>query len=53
MARDAWTRLLNYVGGAIIYIKANYAIRIKTLLDSWKIATDGKPKFLFVTFFPS
>merc|ERR1719313_59067 len=41
-ARDAWTRLLNYVGGAIIYIKANYAIRIKTLLDSWKIATDGK-----------
>merc|ERR1719313_1474302 len=41
-ARDAWTRLLNYVGGAIIYIKANYAIRIKTLLESWKIATEGK-----------
>jgi len=42
LARDAWTRLLNYVGGAIIYVKANYADRIKTLLESWKIATDGK-----------
>jgi hemoglobin-like flavoprotein len=41
-ARDAWTRLLNYVGGAIIYVKANYADRIKTLLESWKIATEGK-----------
>merc|ERR1719390_271151 len=41
-ARDAWTRLLNYVGGAIIYVKANYADRINTLLESWKIATDGK-----------
>merc|ERR1711924_541453 len=40
-ARDAWTRLLNYVGGAIIYVKANYADRIKTLLESWKTATDG------------
>merc|ERR1719281_1967793 len=42
IARDAWTRLLNYVGGAIIYVKANYADRINTLLESWKIATDGK-----------
>jgi len=41
-ARDAWTRLLNYVGGAIIYVKANYADRINTLLESWKIATAGK-----------
>merc|ERR1719246_230607 len=36
----AWRRLLNYVGGAIIYIKANYAERIQTLLASWKIAND-------------
>merc|ERR1719284_888976 len=42
IARDAWTRLLNYVGGAIIFVKANYADRINTLLESWKIATDGK-----------
>merc|ERR1719371_84247 len=41
-ARDAWNRLLNYVGGAIIFVKANYADRINTLLESWKIATDGK-----------
>merc|ERR1719407_334339 len=41
-ARDAWTKLLNYVGGAIIFVKANYADRINTLLESWKIATDGK-----------
>jgi hemoglobin-like flavoprotein/uncharacterized membrane protein YgcG len=41
-ARDAWTKLLNYVGGAIIYVKTNYAGRINTLLSSWKIATDGK-----------
>merc|ERR1719453_1700640 len=41
-AREAWTRLLNYVGGAIIFVKANYADRINTLLESWKIATDGK-----------
>merc|ERR1719310_691580 len=41
-AREAWTKLLNYVGGAIIFVKANYADRINTLLESWKIATDGK-----------
>ena len=28
LARDAWTKLLNYVGGAIIFVKANYADRI-------------------------
>merc|ERR1740117_2110948 len=42
VARDAWTKLLNYVGGAIIFVKANYADRINTLLESWKIATSGK-----------
>jgi len=41
-ARDAWTKLLNYIGGAIIFVKTNYAERINTLLDSWKIATVGK-----------
>merc|ERR1711865_983799 len=41
-ARDAWTKLLNYIGGAIIFVKTNYADRINTLLDSWKIATVGK-----------
>merc|ERR1719247_3261898 len=40
-ARDGWKKLLNYVGGAIIYVKAHYADRINTLLASWKIANDA------------
>jgi hemoglobin-like flavoprotein len=35
-ARDGWKKLLNYVGGAIIYVKVHYADRIHTLLTSWK-----------------
>merc|ERR1719486_1052640 len=37
-AREGWKKLLNYVGGAIIYVKANYADRIACLLKSWKQA---------------
>jgi hemoglobin-like flavoprotein len=44
LARDSWTKLLNYVGGAIIFVKANYADRIRILLESWKIATSGEAK---------
>jgi len=40
-AREGWRKLLNYVGGAIIYVKANYAERINTLLASWKICNDA------------
>merc|ERR1719215_2509669 len=40
-ALRAWTALLNYVGGALIYIKVNYAERIRTLLASWEIANKG------------
>jgi hypothetical protein len=40
VARDSWTKLLNYVGGALIYVKANYAERINILLESWKLARD-------------
>jgi hypothetical protein len=28
---------LNYIGGAIIFVKAHYAERIATLLRSWKL----------------
>jgi hypothetical protein len=42
LAREGWTKVLNYVGGAIIYVKTNYADRISTLLESWEIATSGK-----------
>eukprot|EP00929_Paragymnodinium_shiwhaense_P042210 TRINITY_DN2187_c0_g1_i4.p1 TRINITY_DN2187_c0_g1~~TRINITY_DN2187_c0_g1_i4.p1 ORF type:complete len:1140 (+),score=240.24 TRINITY_DN2187_c0_g1_i4:69-3488(+) len=34
------TLLLNYVGGALIFTKANYAGRLRILADSWAIATD-------------
>jgi len=41
LARDTWKNLLNYIGGAIIFVKSNYGERIKTLLDSWKVAANG------------
>merc|ERR1719329_1809164 len=40
-AARAWKALLNYVGGALIYIKVNYAERIRTLLQSWETANKG------------
>merc|ERR1719487_3080580 len=40
-AREGWRRLLNYVGGAIIFVKAHYAERITCLLKSWKQANHG------------
>eukprot|EP00927_Polykrikos_kofoidii_P002426 TRINITY_DN1096_c0_g1_i13.p1 TRINITY_DN1096_c0_g1~~TRINITY_DN1096_c0_g1_i13.p1 ORF type:complete len:1086 (+),score=186.39 TRINITY_DN1096_c0_g1_i13:79-3336(+) len=36
--------LLNYVGGAIIYIKVFYAARINLLNDSWAFANKGAEK---------
>lgn len=36
LAREGWLWLLNYVGGAIIYIKANYVDRLRILADSWR-----------------
>lgn len=39
-ALDGWKRLLNYVGGAIIFVKAHYADRISVLLESWKLVND-------------
>mmetsp|Transcript_55859 Transcript_55859/g.102400 ORF Transcript_55859/g.102400 Transcript_55859/m.102400 type:complete len:1124 (-) Transcript_55859:82-3453(-) len=40
-AREGWKKLLNYVGGALIYVKVNYATRINCLLKSWKEANHG------------
>ena len=33
--------MLNYDGCALIYIKVNYAERIRTLLSSWEVANKG------------
>jgi len=42
--------MLNYVGGAIIFIKAFYADRIRLLAESWSVANDkGKNKDKFAT----
>lgn len=34
--REGWKALLNYVGGAIIFVKSHYADRLKVLSESWK-----------------
>jgi len=47
-AYSGWRAMLNYVGGAIIFIKAFYADRIRLLGESWGIANDkglNKDKF--------
>jgi hypothetical protein len=36
--------MLNYVGGAIIFIKAHFADRLECLLTSWKLCNAGDPK---------
>jgi len=47
-AYAGWKAMLNYVGGAIIFIKAFYADRIRLLGESWRIANNAasnKDKF--------
>merc|ERR1712187_535152 len=39
-AYAGWRAMLNYVGGAIIFIKAFYADRIRLLGESWALAND-------------
>eukprot|EP00929_Paragymnodinium_shiwhaense_P020518 TRINITY_DN13656_c1_g1_i1.p1 TRINITY_DN13656_c1_g1~~TRINITY_DN13656_c1_g1_i1.p1 ORF type:complete len:1087 (+),score=224.95 TRINITY_DN13656_c1_g1_i1:109-3369(+) len=39
-AAGAAVSLFNYIGGAQIYLKIQYHDRMKTLLDSWKLAND-------------
>lgn len=42
-AYKTWLMLLNYVGGAIIFIKSHYAERLRILEDSWKlVASDDQ-----------
>jgi len=49
-AYKGWRAMLNYVGGAIIFIKAFYADRIRLLGESWTLANDkGANKDKFAT----
>eukprot|EP00927_Polykrikos_kofoidii_P008254 TRINITY_DN13422_c0_g2_i1.p1 TRINITY_DN13422_c0_g2~~TRINITY_DN13422_c0_g2_i1.p1 ORF type:complete len:1113 (-),score=188.46 TRINITY_DN13422_c0_g2_i1:284-3562(-) len=41
-AAVGWKAMLNYVGGAIIYIKKFYAERISLLGESWKLANKAE-----------
>lgn len=39
-SRDGLVAVLNYVGGALIWVKSHYAARLKLLVSSWAVATD-------------
>ncbi|CAE8622519.1 unnamed protein product [Polarella glacialis] len=39
-ARSGWRSILNYVGGAYIYICREYAGRLKIIASSWRTATN-------------
>lgn len=46
-AKDGWKALLNYIGGAIIFVKAHTSDRVKILVDSWKLVNNQeKDKFV-------
>merc|ERR1712048_1025713 len=48
-AYNGWRAMLNYVGGAIIFIKAFYADRIRLLGESWALANDKGNQDKFAT----
>merc|ERR1712087_139939 len=37
-ARDGWCTMLNYVGGTYIYVRVQFAGRLKILSSSWSVA---------------
>jgi hemoglobin-like flavoprotein len=41
-ARHGWKGLMNYIGGAIIYVKVHYAERLKIIEMTWKEANKGE-----------
>merc|ERR1712187_340585 len=43
-ARSGLAKLLNYVGGALIYVRTHYAERLKLLEDSWTVANEKENK---------
>merc|ERR1712151_516781 len=40
-ARSGWKALLNYVGGAIIFVKTHYADRLRIISFTWHEANKG------------
>lgn len=43
LAKKGWRALLNYIGGAIIFVKSHYAVRLKILADSWRVVNHRGP----------
>ncbi|CAK9025545.1 unnamed protein product [Durusdinium trenchii] len=41
-ARNGLFQVLNYVGGALIYIRSNYADRVRILSESWVVANEDR-----------
>ncbi|CAJ1401661.1 unnamed protein product [Effrenium voratum] len=44
LARDGFMQVLNYIGGAMIYIKSTYSMRLKVLSSSWQEANRDRGK---------
>eukprot|EP00913_Durusdinium_trenchii_P022538 g21170.t1 len=41
-ARNGLFQVLNYVGGTLIYIRSNYADRVRILSESWVVANEDR-----------
>jgi len=39
-ARDGWGQLLSYIGGALIWVRANFSDRLRVLQESWQAANE-------------
>eukprot|EP00435_Cladocopium_sp_Y103_P043928 s662_g12.t1 len=39
-ARDGWGQLLSYIGGALIWVRANFSDRLRVLQESWHAANE-------------
>lgn len=39
-SRNSWYDVMNYVGGALIFVKSHYSTRLQTLMESWAQAND-------------
>jgi len=44
VAKDGWTSLLNYTGGAYVYVRVKYAERLRILASSWATANSKAGK---------
>lgn len=48
-AREVWSTMLNYIGGAIIFVRKHYAERLQIIADSWRAANDRNKPVLTIS----